>query len=111
MSTGTTKAPTLPLAPVQYTQAYQDQLNTILRLYFSQLDNPGVIAGSTQRVTDPISSVVTVIAALNFSLIDPFTGTRVVSFPTEVEEAAGKLKIGDVYYDTSAGNVLKIKVT
>ena len=32
------KAPTLPLAPVQYHQQYQDQLNNILRLYFNQID-------------------------------------------------------------------------
>ena len=32
------KSPTLPLAPVQYHQQYQDQLNNILRLYFNQVD-------------------------------------------------------------------------
>lgn len=32
------KLPTLPLAPVQYHQQYQDQLNNILRLYFNQID-------------------------------------------------------------------------
>lgn len=32
------KSPTLPLAPVQYHQQYQDQLNNILRLYFNQID-------------------------------------------------------------------------
>ena len=32
------KIPTLPLAPVQYHQQYQDQLNNILRLYFNELD-------------------------------------------------------------------------
>jgi hypothetical protein len=32
------KSPALPLAPVQYTQQYQDQLNNILRLYFNQID-------------------------------------------------------------------------
>ena len=34
-----TKAPNLPIAPVDYTQQYQDQLNNALRLYFNQLDN------------------------------------------------------------------------
>lgn len=103
MSTGTTKAPALPLAPIEYSRQYQDQLNNILRLYFSQLDNPGTIAGSTQR-TPPS----TVIAALNFSQLDPTTNTFVISFPTQAELSV--LRIGDVYYDTSAGNVLKIKV-
>lgn len=33
------KAPNLPIAPVQYTQQYQDQLLNALRLYFNQIDN------------------------------------------------------------------------
>lgn len=32
------RSPILPFAPVQYQQQYQDQLNNILRLYFSQVD-------------------------------------------------------------------------
>jgi hypothetical protein len=34
-----TKAPNLPIAPVEYTQTYQDQLLNALRLYFNQIDN------------------------------------------------------------------------
>jgi hypothetical protein len=34
-----TKAPNLPIAPVEYTQTYQDQVLNALRLYFSQVDN------------------------------------------------------------------------
>jgi hypothetical protein len=103
MSTGTTKAPALPVAPAVYSRQYGDQLNNVLRLYFTQLDNPGPSAGSTLRV-----SATEIIAALNFSQLDPTTGLRVVSFPTQAELAS--LKVGDVYYDTSVGNVLKIKV-
>jgi hypothetical protein len=33
------KAPNLPIAPVEYNQQYVDQLSNALRLYFSQLDN------------------------------------------------------------------------
>lgn len=33
------KAPNLPIAPVEYTQQYVDQLLNALRLYFAQLDN------------------------------------------------------------------------
>ena len=33
------KAPNLPIAPVEYTQSYQDQLLNALRLYFNQLDS------------------------------------------------------------------------
>jgi hypothetical protein len=33
------KAPSLLIAPVDYAQLYQDQLNNALRLYFNQVDN------------------------------------------------------------------------
>lgn len=33
-----TSAPNLPIAPVTYAQQYQDQLNNVLRLYFTQVD-------------------------------------------------------------------------
>lgn len=33
------KAPNLPIAPVEYDQRYVDQLNNVLRLYFAQIDN------------------------------------------------------------------------
>lgn len=35
------KAPNLPIAPVEYTQQYQDQFMNTLRLYFAQVDNFG----------------------------------------------------------------------
>lgn len=104
MSTGTTKSPALPIAPVEYSRAYQDQLNNVLRLYFAQLDTPGISAGSAQRTGN------TVTAALNFSTIEPTSGNTVVSFATSVDESAGKLRIGDVYYDV-ATTALKIKVS
>ena len=102
MSTGTTTAPNLPIAPVDYSQQYQDQLNNVLRLYFNQLDNPGPSAASTQRNGGTV-----VAAAFNFSQANA-TGVRVLSLPTQVEIA--DLRIGDVYVDTSNSNVLKVKV-
>jgi hypothetical protein len=33
------KAPNLPIAPVEYSQQYQDQFSNVLRLYFNQIDN------------------------------------------------------------------------
>ena len=33
------KAPNLPIAPVEYSQQYQDQLLNVLRLYFAEIDN------------------------------------------------------------------------
>ena len=102
MSTGTTTSPNLPIAPVEYSQQYQDQLNNVLRLYFAQLDNPGISAASTLRTGGVVFS------ALNFSEVNVATGTRVVSLPTQVELA--DLRVGDVYVDTSNSNVLKVKV-
>ena len=101
MSTGTTKFPTLPLAPVQYDQKYQDQLNNILRLYFAQLANPGPSAGSTRRVLSVISGAEEVISGYNFSDFNTVTKTRRISLPTQVDLAGGKLRTGDLYYDTT----------
>jgi hypothetical protein len=106
MSTGTTKSPNLPIAPVEYSQQYQDQLNNVLRLYFSQLDNPGPSAAATQRNT--VSGVTKVISALNFSQANA-TGVQVLSLPDQTE--LSKLRVGDVYVDKSASNVLKVKVS
>lgn len=33
------KAPNLPISPVEYTQRYHDQFSNVLRLYFNELDN------------------------------------------------------------------------
>lgn len=33
------KAPNLPVGPVEYAQRYQDQFNNVLRLYFNEIDN------------------------------------------------------------------------
>ena len=106
MSTGTTQAPNLPIAPVDYRQQYQDQLNNVLRLYFAQLDNPGPCAMSTQRNTPAVGNA-TVISALNFSQANA-TGVQVLSLPTQVD--ISKLRVGDIYVDTGNANVLKVKI-
>jgi hypothetical protein len=95
-------APALPLAPVAYDRTYQDTLNNILRLYFNQLNNPGPIAGAASGV-----GTTNVVAALNFSRPDGSGGTN-YSFPTQADLA--NLRAGDVYVDTSASNVLKMKI-
>lgn len=43
-----TKAPLLPLAPVQYDQRYGTDLTNALRLYFNQLDNLNLTAFGSQ---------------------------------------------------------------
>ena len=82
MATGTTKAPNLPIAPVEYSQQYIDQLSNVLRLYFAQLDSPGVSAA----------------AGL---ILD------IDRLPTQTSLAT--LRAGTVYRDTTLGNVLKVK--
>jgi hypothetical protein len=105
MSTGTTKAPNLPIAPVEYSQQYQDQLNNVLRLYFSQIDNPGPSSAATQRPQK--NGQTYIVAAMNFSQSNA-TGVQVVSLPTQADLVY--LRVGDVYLDTANANVLKVKV-
>jgi hypothetical protein len=102
MSTGTTKSPNLPIAPVEYSQQFMDQFSNVLRLYFAQLDNPGPSAMSTQRTGGRV------IPALNFSEANATSGTRQISLPTQADYA--NITVGSVYVDTSNANVLKVKV-
>jgi hypothetical protein len=95
-------APRLPSPPQEYDPAYMNQLLSLLRLYFNQLDNAGPMAGSTQtNGTD-------VVSGLSFF---PTSGTA-PSLPTDAEFAS--LRIGDVFRDTTTGatsntQVLRIK--
>ena len=99
-------APRLPAAPVEYDQRFMDQLLSILRLYFNQLDNPGPVAAATLRSLDSLTPVIAGLSFTEPDLANP--GTFVVSLPTQADYA--NLRAGDVYYDTTAGNVLKVKV-
>jgi hypothetical protein len=103
MSQKNVKAPRLPTAPIQYDQRFMDQLLSVLRLYFNQLDNAGPMAASTQRLGTDI------VAGLSFVQPDPAVpNTFTVSLPTQAD--LSNLRVGDVYYDTTAGNALKVKV-
>ena len=96
------KAPAIPLAPIEYEQKYQDQLNRILAQYFAQVDNPGQVAGAATNVGTSKA-----ISAMNFSRL---SGTaQLYSFATTADLAY--LRVGDVYVDTAAGNVLKMKIS
>ena len=68
------KAPNLPIAPVEYTQQYQDMVLNALRLYFNQVDN------FTQAAAIPLSGT---------------TAQR----PVSTVQAA--LPVGQFYYDTT----------
>lgn len=71
-----TKAPNLPIAPVEYAQQYQDQLNNAFRLYFAQIDN------ISQALTIPDSGT-TANRPINTGVI--------------------KLRTGQFYFDTTLG--------
>lgn len=75
--------PNLPRAPDTYEASYFNQLLTILALYFNQ-------QAAVQQIN---------IAKLNIN-----TDT----LPTQADLA--NLRIGDVYRDSTAGDVLKVKV-
>ena len=75
--------PNLPLPPAVYDQQYMNLLTNAIRLFFNNINS-----------IQPIS-----IAGLNIDLN---------TLPTEATLAT--LRVGDVYRDTAAGNVLKIKV-
>lgn len=99
-------APRLPAAPVEYSQQFMDQLTNVLRLYFTQVDNPSPILVASQNVG---STTAPVISALTFAQPDPANpGQFTISLPTQADLA--NLRSGDVYVDTSASNVLKVKV-
>jgi len=95
------RAPRLPSSTVEYSQDFMEQLLSVLRLYFNRLDNPGAILASTQNLDNVITT------ALSFSQPGVTAGTLRISLPTQVDQAAGRLKTGDVYYDTSSF-VLKV---
>ena len=104
MGLKTATQPRLPAAPDQYDRQYMEQLINVLRLYFNQLDNasPAVFASQGVGTTG-------VVTALTCAQPDPtIPGASEVSLPTQADLA--NLRAGDIYYDTTAANVLKIKV-
>lgn len=75
--------PKLPSPMQEYSRGYFDELVRVLFLYFQRID-------AVQQIN---------IARLNIN---------VDTLPTQADIA--DLREGDVYRDTSAGNVLKVKV-
>jgi hypothetical protein len=104
MGLKTATQPRLPAAPNEYDRQYMEQLINVLRLYFNQLDNASPAVFASQGV-----GTATVVTALTCAQPDPTTpGASEVSLPTQADLA--NLRAGDIYYDTTASNVLKIKV-
>jgi hypothetical protein len=95
--------PRLQSAPAEYDQVWMNNLVSQLRLYFTQIDNAGpMVAASSNIGTTSVKS------GLNFSHPNPSNPNKFVSsLPTQAD--LSNLRSGDIYYDTSANNVLKIK--
>ena len=89
-----TKAPSLPIAPSVYNRQYIDQLNNVLRLYFSQLDNfVGQFAlGSVYLVADLPPAAAISVGARAF-----VTNSSVTTFNTIV--AGGGANAVPVFFD------------
>lgn len=104
MGLKTATQPRFPSAPDGYDARYIEQLINVLRLYFNQLDNASPAVFASQGVGT--ASVVTALTCAQPDLAVP--GASKVSLPTQADLA--NLRAGDIYYDTTAGNVLKIKV-
>jgi len=79
----TSSPPRLPTAPEEYSEPFMSAFSKVLYLYFQQIN-----------AVQPIN-----ITSLNIN---------VERMPTEADVAT--LRVGDVYRDTTAGNVLKVKV-
>lgn len=79
----TSTPPRLPTAPEEYSEPFMSAFSRVLYLYFQQIN-----------AVQPIN-----ITSLNIN---------VERLPTQA--VLSDLRVGDVYRDTSAGNVLKIKV-
>ena len=75
--------PNLADAPKEYAPGFVNQLNSTLRTYFNRLN-------AVQNIN---------MASANFNLD---------TLPTQADVAT--LRAGDVYRDTTASNVLKVKV-
>jgi len=104
MGLKTATQPRLPAAPNEYDRQYMEQLINVLRLYFNQLDNASPAIFASQGVGT--TSVVTALTCAQPDLTTP--GATQVSLPTQADLA--NLRAGDIYYDTTAANVLKIKI-
>lgn len=75
-------APRLPDAPPEYSRQFMDQFSQVLRLFFEAGSNPQPVRATTFNID-------------------------MRTLPTQADLAG--LRSGDVYVDTAAGHVLKIK--
>jgi len=112
------KAPNLPIAPVDYRQAYQDQLLNALRLYFNQIDNFGFgllntngggglsfphIAASDN--TDQLATASDTPTVVTWNTLDSGSGFILAAPGTATAEVSGIYKITYSLQLTNTDNV------
>jgi hypothetical protein len=86
------KAPNLLIAPVDYSQQYQDQLNNAMRLYFNQVDSftqAVAIPDSGKTINRPISNNVQVPLAIGQQFYDTTLGIPIWWNGTVWKNASG----------------------
>ena len=103
MANNNSVASRLPTPPADYDQTWMNNFIQILRIYFNQIDNAGPITASSSGVGS--TKVVSGLSFIHPSPSNP--NVFVTSLPTQ--DDLSNLRSGSIYYDTSAGNVLKIK--
>lgn len=97
-----TKSPALPIGTVEYSRQYQDQLNKILRLYFSQIDSTtqslstntggrfiGSPYGEFSDNTDQVAVSTTTAYAMQFSTTERTNSVTLVSNSRITAESPG----------------------
>lgn len=78
-----TKAPLLPLPPVEYSQQYVEQLTNVMRLYFNQLDNLNTNAFGTrggQYINNPSGSF--------YDTTNQYDGATTIPYPMRLNSTA-----------------------
>jgi len=85
--------PILPTPPMQYERRYLDELNRVLRLFFTQNDTPSVFKTARLQVLDNAGNV---IIDSEFDTATSKTHIILSSLPT----SASGLAVGTVYNDS-----------
>jgi hypothetical protein len=97
------KAPNLLIAPVDYDQRYQDQLNNALRLYFNQIDT------FTGFIAQPISGTSAERPAINLHIgqtyFDTTAGIPIWWNGTDWVDASGLVNIPAIVATTGVKTV------
>ena len=85
--------PILPTPPMQYERRYLDELNRVLRLFFSQYDTPEIFQTARLQILDNSGGVV---VDTEFDTATAKTHIILSNLPT----SASGLAVGTVYNDS-----------